>query len=319
METILFHCPQMTDLAKRIASQNPNIRLGKTSWKMFEDGWPNYAIQKEQGLRRKRAVFLASFDTPADVFKQLSMIFSLPRLGAKETKVVLPYYPTGTMERGETESVVVTAETLARQMSAIQPGRSGPVELVLYDVHSLDLRHYFGNSIMIRYKTGTKYLKKRLEKEDVSIAFPDVGAWKRFRLLFDGSRPGDRKFPIIICDKVRDGDKRSVTIREGEVRGRHVVVVDDIIKSGGTILECRAALTAAGASAVSAFATHGSFPKESWKKFLGAGFQRVWITESCPQVAAKVAGQDPFEIISLAQSVARAILDEDDEADEVCD
>ncbi len=190
---------------------------------------------------------------------------------------------------------------------------------MIYDVHSLGQRHYFGDSIMVRYKTGTKYLKHRLEHEDVSIAFPDIGAWKRFRLLFDGSRSGDRKFPIIVCDKIRDGAKRIVTIREGEVRDRHVVIIDDVIKSGGTILECRAALATAGAAKVSAYATHGSFPGGSWRKFVAAGFDRVWITDSCPRIAAQVAGQPPFEIISLARSIARVIFDEDDEADGLVD
>lgn len=319
MEAILFHCPQMADLAKKICAVNDKITLGKISWKCFEDGWPNYFVRKEQGIRQKRAAFLASLDTPADVFGQLSAIYTLPRLGAKEIKVILPYYPTGTLERGDTESQIVTAKTLARMLSATPLGRSGPVELVLYDIHSLGQRHYFGDNVVTRYKTGTKYLKKRLENEDVSIAFPDMGAWKRFKAMFDGTKKGDRAFPVVVCDKVRDGNKRIVTVREGEVKGRHVVIVDDIIKSGGTLIECCKALLASGATAVSAYATHGSFPQDSWKKFVGAGFANVWVTDSCPKTVAKLAGTAPFEVLSLDRSIARVIFDQDDEADDQVD
>jgi ribose-phosphate pyrophosphokinase len=316
MEAVLFHCPQMGQLAKKICAVNDKIHLGKIAWKNFEDGWPNIFVGKEEGIRQKRAAFLASFDTPADLFPQISVIYTLSRLGAKEIKVILPYYPTGTLERGDTESQVVTAKTLARILSATPLGRSGPVELVLYDIHSLGQRHYFGDNIVTRYKTGTKYLKERLKDEDVSIAFPDIGAHKRFKTMFDGSKKDDRKFPLVICDKVRDGNKRIVTVREGDVAGRHVVIVDDMIKSGGTLIECCKALLEHGAAKVSAFATHGSFPQESWKKFLNAGFAHVWVTDSCPKIAAKVEGTAPFEILSLNESLARVILDQDDRADD---
>ncbi len=312
----------MAALAKKICAVNDRIHLGKIAWKSFEDGMPNIFIGKEEGIRQKRAAFLASFDSLEDFFPQLSVIYALPRLGAKEFKVILPYYPTGSLERGDTESQVVTAKTLATMLSATPLNRGGPVEIVLYDIHSLGQRHYFDKTILTRYKTGTKYLKERLEGLDtstVTIAFPDMGAWKRFKGMFDGSKKGDRKYPLVICDKVRDGDKRIVTVREGDVRGRHVIIVDDMIKSGGTILECATALRAAGASVVSAYATHGSFPRDAWKKFLDAGFENVWITDSCPKIAAKVAGQPPFTVLSLDRSIARVILDDDDEADDQID
>ncbi|MEY4723577.1 MAG: hypothetical protein RLZZ324_1090, partial [Candidatus Parcubacteria bacterium] len=241
------------------------------------------------------------------------------RQGAREVQVILAYYKSGTMERADQESKIVTAKTLARRLSATPPCRSGPIELVIYDVHSLVQRHYFGDNIVTRYKTMTKYLKKRLENEDVTIAFPDLGAYKRFKPMFDGSmKKGDRKFPLVLCDKIRGkGDERIVTIREGEPRGKHVIIVDDIIKSGGTTLECKNALLAAGAAKVSAFATHAPCPKDSWQKFVGSGFDTVWISDSCPYTADKVRHTSPFEVLSLDQSLLRVILDDDDEAYEV--
>ncbi len=306
MEAILFHCPQMADLAKRIATRDPRIKLGDISWKRFEDGFPDIYIQKQRRIRRSNVAFLASFDEPGDIFEQVSAIWALTRGGALIFRILLPYFPTGTMERVDDEGQVATAKTLARVLSATPICGQGPAEIVIYDVHTLQQRFYFADNIVPRLKTGTKYLKRRLEgMTDVSIAFPDFGARKRFGKMFDG-------YPFVICEKVRDGDKRTVTIAEGNPRDRHVVIVDDIIKSGGTILECRNALAAAGAREVSAYATHGSFPKESWKRFLNAGFSHVWITDSCPLIAAKVAGQHPFEVLSLDESLTRVILDEDD-------
>jgi ribose-phosphate pyrophosphokinase len=312
MEAILFHCPQMSDLAARICAADQRIKPGKISWKRFEDDTEDLRIGKVDGSRQKRAAFLASLDSPEDYFRQISIIYAMPRYGYKEFKVILPFYPTGTMERGDTEDQVVTAKTLATVLSATPLNRGGPVEIVLYDIHTLGQRHYFGPSILTRYKTGTKYLKQKLEGDDWTIMFPDIGAWKRFRVMFDGSKSDGRKFAMGYCDKIRDGAKRIVTLKEGDVKGRRVVIVDDIIRSGGTILECAKALAAAGAAEVSAYATHGVFPKNSWEKFLDAGLAKVWITDSCPKTAVKVAGKGPFEVLSLDRSIARVIMDDDD-------
>lgn len=339
MASILFYCPQMEPLARRIAKQDLDITLGKIAWGKFEDGWPNIFIPKVSGVRRKNVAFLASLDSPADVFAQLSVIYKLPSSGAQEIKVILPFYVTGTLERADNESQVVTAKTLARMLSATALCRSGPIEIVLYDVHSLGLSNYFGDNVITRYKSGTKYLKKKLEGLDVSIGFPDYGAYKRFCGMFDGGesyakalkaayesdpsvdqslldvdaddlpREGDRKFPMVICEKVRDGDKRYVHVKEGEVRGRHIVIIDDLIRTGTTILECREALVKAGAAKVSVFSTHGVFPNESWKKFVDAGFEKVWITDSCPHTAKAVEGVEPFEVLSLDASIARVIAE----------
>lgn len=112
--------------------------------------------------------------------------------------------------------------------------------------------------------------------------------------------------------QVRDGDKRIVRLKEGDPQGRHVVIVDDLIQSGGTIIECQKLLTALGAAHVSAYATHGVFPHRSHERFVaedgnGNGFAHVWISDSCPQTAAAVQGRRPFEVLSLAGPIAAAL------------
>jgi phosphoribosylpyrophosphate synthetase len=87
----------------------------------------------------------------------------------------------------------------------------------------------------IRLETAIPLLLQRLSKledhSDVSIAFPDEGAWKRFQSLFTG-------YELITCIKVRKETKRVVTIKDGDPRGKHVVIVDDLVQSGGTLQEC---------------------------------------------------------------------------------
>ncbi len=96
-------------------------------------------------------------------------------------------------------------------------------------------------------------------------------------------------------------------MEEGDPAGRHVVVVDDLVQSGGTLLACLSALRAAGAAALSVFVSHGVFPGESWRAFEDVGLHRFWLTDSCPASAAAVTGRGPFEVLSLAPLVLEAV------------
>eukprot|EP01025_Chloroclados_australasicus_P041446 TRINITY_DN4389_c0_g1_i1.p1 TRINITY_DN4389_c0_g1~~TRINITY_DN4389_c0_g1_i1.p1 ORF type:complete len:239 (-),score=21.39 TRINITY_DN4389_c0_g1_i1:252-902(-) len=214
------------------------------------------------------------------------------------------------MERVETEGEVATAFTLSRMLSHIPLSRGGPTSLVIFDIHALQERFYFGDSVLPLFESGVPLLVERLEQlpdfDNVAIAYPDEGAWKRFHGFF-------KRYEEVICTKVRDGDKRIVQLKEGQPRGKHVVIVDDLVQSGGTLLECGRKLHELGAAKVSAFVTHGVFPHRSFERFQnssnGAGFrwEKVWITDSCARTASEVDGVQPFEIISLAGPIAHAL------------
>nr|GEU59763.1 putative reverse transcriptase domain-containing protein [Tanacetum cinerariifolium] len=129
--------------------------------------------------------------SPAVIFKQLSVIFALPRLFVASFTLVLPFFPTGSFERMEEEGDVATTFTMARILSNIPISRGGPPSLVIYDMHALQV--------------------------------------------------------------VREGEKRIFPIEEGDYVGRHVVIVDDLIQFGGTLIECQKVLAAHGATKVSIF------------------------------------------------------------------
>lgn len=299
-------------------------------------------------IRNRHVSFLASFQSPASIFEQLSIIYQLPRMFVGSFTLVLPYFPTGTAERVEAEGDVATAVTLARILSNIPLSRGGPTSVVIFDIHALQERFYFGDTVLPLFESGIPLLRARLaalpDRDQVTIAYPDEGAWKRFHYQF-----GD--YPEIICTKVRDGAKRIVRLKEGAPRGRHVVIVDDLVQSGGTLLECGKLLALTGATAVSAYATHGVFPQRSFEKFTsprsavedakasssgtaaasdasaaggnGAGdasaaaaaltaaaapfFKYFWISDSCPETAAAVRGVKPFEVLSLADAIAATL------------
>ncbi|XP_022734693.1 ribose-phosphate pyrophosphokinase 4-like isoform X1 [Durio zibethinus] len=307
----LFYCAETKVLAERIAAESDAIEPRSINWRTFEDGFPNLFIPNAHGIRGQNVAFLASFSSPAVIFEQLSVIYALPKLFISSFTLVLPFFPTGTFERMEDEGDVATAFTLARILSNIPTSRGGPTSLVTFDIHALQERFYFGDNILPCFESGIPLFKNRLQQlpdsDNITIAFPDDGAWKRFHKQL-------QHFPTIVCNKVRIGDKRIVRIKEGEAAGRHVVIVDDLVQSGGTLIECQRVLAANGAAKISAYVTHGIFPNRSWQRFEHDnaghpenGLTYFWITDSCPQTVKEVISKPPFEILSLAGSIAAAL------------
>ncbi|XP_039038619.1 ribose-phosphate pyrophosphokinase 4-like [Hibiscus syriacus] len=169
---------------------------------------------------------------------------------------------------------------------------------------------YFGDHVLPLFETGIPLLKKRLHQlpdaDKIVVAFPDDGAWKLFHKLLD-------HFLTVICTKVREGDKRIVRLKEGNPADCHVIV-DDLVQSGGTLIAIQKVLFAHGAAKVSAYVTHVVFPKHSWEPFTrmsdegtDKGFAYFWITDSCPNTVKSIENRAPFEILSLAGSIADAL------------
>ena len=98
-----------------------------------------------------------------------------------------------------------------------------------------------------------------------------------------------------------------MTILDGDVKGRQVCIVDDLVRSGGTLLECAKALIEHGASRISFFVVHAEFPKESWRKFLPDAapipIDTFFVCDSVPDVASELQGKKPFRVLSLMDDV----------------
>lgn len=309
-QVLLFYCVEAEAVARKVAAESPFITLQSINWRSFDDGFPNLFINNAQEIRGQHVAFLASFSSPAVIFEQLSVIFALPRLFVASFTLVLPFFPTGSFERMEEEGDVATAFTMARILSNIPISRGGPTSLVMYDIHALQERFYFSDHVLPCFETGIPLLKQRLHQlldaDKIVVAFPDDGAWKRFHKLLD-------HFPTVICTKVREGDKRIVRLKEGNPAGCHVVIVDDLVQSGGTLIECQKVLAAHGAAKVSVYVTHAVFPKHSYERFThkddgsDKAFTYFWITDSCPLTVKAIGNRAPFEVLSLAGSIADAL------------
>ena len=265
-------------LVRESNKQEHNISLKsyETNWGTFNDGSDDIKIlgmTSPTFFKGKNVMFVASFHNNSVMMSQFHVIAYLCECLVGSLTVLLPYYPTGTMERVDigSDGVIPTANTLALLFNGL-PSVGRPIRVMTYDLHTLQNRFYFGGHAVATLHTAIPLILSKIDelkgggKEEITaVAFPDEGACKRFGTLFKDVFKGD---DIIICSKVRSGDTKVVTISDGEPHGKHVVIIDDQTKSGGTLIDCAKKLKERGASLVSAYVTHAICTDEFWSKFL---------------------------------------------------
>jgi ribose-phosphate pyrophosphokinase len=302
----LIAAPAMEDFARSLVDLYPErFMLHRTKWEKFADGTDNinlggfYPVNRISG---ENILMIASFYDNDVTLSQFSVMVTLLQSFIESLTVVLPFYPVGTMERVLREGQVATANTYAQLFSNL-PSCGKPTRLIVYDLHTLQNRFYLHGNAVASLQTSIPVLIEALKKTQVDcIAFPDDGAAKRFGGMFTGLG-----FEIVTCGKIRDGEKRIVHIQDGDAGNKRVIIVDDLVQTGGTLYECGIALQKAGALEVNAFVTHGVFPNESWKRFLSTGdracFNKFYVTNSIPTVTKHLPVGDVFIVLDLAQKV----------------
>jgi ribose-phosphate pyrophosphokinase len=298
--------PAFEELGQKLVDLYPErFMLHQTNWGKFPDGTDNIEIggfSPTNKISGERVLMLASFHNNDVTLSQFSVMVTLLQSFVESLTVVLPFYPVGTMERVTKEGQVATANTYAQMFSNL-PSCGKPTRLIIYDLHTLQNRFYLHGNAVASLQTTIPLLIDAIKKEGVDcIAFPDDGAAKRFGSMFKGLG-----FEIVTCGKTRDGDKRVVTIQDGNAKGKKIVIVDDLVQTGGTLYECGVALQKAGAMEVSAFVAHGVFPNESWRRFMKNGdrgcFHKFYLTNSIPTVTDVLPKDDVFVVLDLAQKI----------------
>ena len=256
----------------------------------------------------KDVIFLACLTSNDATLSQVSVLIVLLQSFIRSLTIVLPYYPVGTMERVDVEGKVATANTFATILSSL-PSCGTPARLMIYDIHALQERFYFHQNIIPSLHTGLPLLQRHIHSSSYNISavvFPDDGAAKRFAKFFIS-----HGYDVITCGKHRNGDKRSVIIQDGDPKGKNVLLIDDLIQTGGTLMEAAKELKKNGARRVYAYVTHAIFPRESWKRFLydpdssqeARIVSKFWTTNSVPSTTDNLPTDNVFEVLDLLPQV----------------
>lgn len=322
----IISSPPWEHMAKSMQANSPSrFAYRPTKWAKFKDSQMDDielgGFTPVNVIRGSHVLFLASFHNNDAILSQFQAMVALSESFVQSLTVLLPFYPTGTMERVVRRGQVATASTIARMFSSL-PSTGRPCRVIILDVHTLQNQFYFhGHALadlyscipllLTRINAYTDFIESEIPVAEMrtenpkydAIAFPDEGAGKRFKSFFPG-------FPVIVCGKERIGENRIVTIQDGNPVGMRVLIVDDMIRSGGTITEAAKVIKKAGAKCVAAHCTHAAGELKDLMRFLPNGdrygvFEKFYLSNSVPTATTKlqqVEGWDTvFEILDIEQ------------------
>jgi ribose-phosphate pyrophosphokinase len=225
--------------------------------------------------------------------------------GAYRLRLVMPYFGYSTMERSVRQGEIVTAKTRARLLSSI-PQASRGTQVFLLDLHVASIAYYFEGGIRpihVYAKDLVTTAARQLGGTDFVLACTDAG-----RAKWVESLANDLGVEAAFVYKRRtSGSETHVTGVSAQVGGKCVVIYDDMIRTGGSLINAAQAYRDAGAVAIDAIATHGLFPGDSLARIRATGLiRRIATTDSHPRAAA-LAG-DYLHVASTAKLLSEHLI-----------
>ena len=281
-----------------------DFEVGAIERKTFPDGERYLRLVAESWGRD--VVLLGGTPTDLDALEVYDLGYAISRAGAHSLALVMPYFGYATMERAVRPGEVVTAKTRARLISAIPPCDGGQ-RVFLFDLHTDGIEFYFDDSHVTHHLYGapliTKLIRRHMGDRPFVLGATDAGRakWVQSLALGLGVEPA-------FVYKRRDPESGSLGITgiNADVRGREVVVYDDMIRTGSSLLQAGRAYLAAGASAVHAVASHLVLPHGSIEALRSAGvFQSILGTDSHP--GSRALDGTPGAVASVAPLMVAAL------------
>ncbi len=287
----LFSTRTSKVLAEKIA-QFYGQELGKINFQEFSDG--EFEPVLDQSVRGGRVFLIASTFPPADnLLELLLMIDASKRASAKSITVVLPYYGLARQDRKDQPRAPIGAKLVANLLTA-----AGATRIMTMDLHADQIQGFFEIPVDHLYASTLfiDYILK-LKLENLTIASPDMGGAKRAK-----NYAGHLGAEVVICYKER---KKANVIEEmfliGDVEGKNVILIDDMIDTAGTLCKAADILMEKGAKSVRAMATHGVLSGKAYENIENSALSEVIVTDTIPLKENK---SSKIKVLSCAELFA---------------
>jgi ribose-phosphate pyrophosphokinase len=289
----LFSCRSSKKLAEKIASEL-GIELGKSSVTDFSDG--EFQPCFDESVRGDMVFIVQSTNPPADnMFELLLMIDAAKRASAYKVIAVIPYYGFARQDRKDRPRVSIGSKLSADLLST-----AGVDRVITMDLHADQIQgffnvpvdHLFGSSIFAPYI-------ENLKLNNLVISAPDMGGSKR-------ANPYSRflQAEMVLCYKLR---KRPNVVEEmsiiGEVEGKNVVIIDDMVDTAGTLVLAADMMKERGAKSIRAFATHPILSGNAVERINNSALEELVVSDSVPFKG----NSEKIKVLSIAEIFAKTI------------
>ena len=292
-EVQLFTGSSTRYLAEDIADHYGQ-RLGKMDVLRFSDG--EFQPEIKESVRGSFVFIIQNTNAPADnLLELLMMIDATKRASADYITAVIPYFGYARQDRKDRPRVGIGAKLVANLLTA-----AGADRVMTMDLHAGQIQGFF--DIPVDHLNGSAIFLPYIQKQkwdNLCFASPDVGSVKRARLYAQHFNA-----EMVICDKYR---KRANEIAEmiliGTVEGKDIVLVDDLIDTGGTLCNAANMMMEKGAKSVRAICTHPVLSGKAYENIEKSQLSELIVTNSLP-LAKKTK---KIKVLSVAKLFAQAI------------
>ena len=279
-------------LAEQIAS-NFGVRLGNIIISEFSDG--EFIPSFEETVRGAKVFIIQSTPPPSDnLMELLLMIDAAKRASASQIVAVMPYFGMARQDRKDKPRVPIGAKLVANMLTA-----AGATRIMTCDLHADQIQGFFEVPVDHLYASSVfiEHIKS-LGLTDLTIASPDLGGSKRAHAYskYLGCE-------MVICYKHRKkaneiGDMRVI----GDVKDRHIVLVDDMIDTAGTLTSAADMMLKQGAKSVRAVCTHPVLSGKAYDRIENSNMLELIVTDSLPSKVSK-----KIKVLSIAPMFANVI------------
>ena len=300
----LFACRASENFARQVINhlnqikspEEPDVHLGQLEVTPFSDG--EFQPQYAESVRGASVYILQSTIPPADNLMELLLaIDAAKRASADEVIAVMPYFGWARQDRKDRPRVAIGAKLVANLLRA-----AGADRVMTCDLHAGQIQGFFDIPVDHVYasKVFIPYIRDRKFK-NLAIAAPDMGGAKRANVY-----ARELMCPVVICHKTRERANVVSSITAiGEIEGKDIIIVDDMIDTAGTLCKAAEVLMQRGASSVRACATHGLLSGGAVERIHESALQEVFITDTVPH--PELENDPKIRIVSMSEVFASII------------
>ncbi|WP_375580035.1 ribose-phosphate diphosphokinase [Marivirga tractuosa] len=297
MKKIIFNTSDYKYLAQKVLELG-EFEKGELETNTFSDGERYQRILSQ--VENRNVILIGGTVNDSATLELYDLASALVSYGANSLSLVVPYFGYSTMERAVATGEVVTAKTRARLLSSIPRSNKGN-HIYLFDLHTEGLPHYFeGNLFPIHLYCKDLIIEacREFGGDNFVLASTDAGRAKWVESLANDMHVN----AAFVLKRRLQGDKTEVNAVNADVEGKNVIIYDDMIRSGGSIINAAKTYKNAGANKIFVITSHGLFVNNGLEKIKNSNIiEKVICTDTHPNT--QLIKDDFLDVRSISRLV----------------
>lgn len=270
------------------------LQIGKMNTQTFSDGEINVVF--DESIRGEIVVLVAQAQLPYhNLFELFVAIDAARRASAKEIICVIPYLPHSRQERKDDTRSAISSRLIADFLE-----HAGADRVITLDMHSTAIMGFYKIPIdhLSMHNIYIDHIKSQFDLKSLCLCSPDFGGLKRIKAY---KSVLNCDMAVIHKERLSPNQVNSMEVI-GDVKGKDVVIVDDMIDTGGTLCKASEILKQQGAKSVNAYCTHGVLSGKALENIQNSGIDLLYISDTIPQenLPSKIKVLSSIDLVSKA-------------------